>query len=734
MKSSVTAKTQTRRNSTLTALALIAALLWTDDVAGQQARSIQANDLYRLQTASNVAFSPDGQRVAFLVTQVDSTENAYYSHIWIADLKRETARPYTHGAVRDRNPVWSPDGTQIAFVSNREGDTAQIYLLPMAGGEPHAVTDLETGASGPMWSSDGRKLLFTSSLTTRQLEEEEEEEEAAAAAAAAAAEGGAGATETDTGGDGAMFGSMEAIRNWLAKNAAEREPAVITRLDFHGERDLNPIERWTHIYLLDLEEGKPRRLTEGNFDYSSPRFSPDDQRVAFTATITDGFHPDFARKTDLFVMNVDGEMLRRIDIPEHSVFVGSWSPDGDQLVFASRDTVNGSAAHTELGLVELDDEGRDDQIRWLTRPLDRSITGFSWGPAGESIYFTAVVHGTVPIYRIRLQDGDVRQVASGERGVMSFDVASEALAYVVTQPSNPSELYVSNLDGDDERRLTDLNAGWLSTVQLQPPSGFWYRSFDGQRVQGWVIEPVGYQPGRKYPLAVEIHGGPHVMWGPGESTMWLEFQLLAANGYTVLFTNPRGSGGYGLAFKYLIQRAWGDGPMRDVLTAVDSVVARGVVDEQRMVVTGGSYAGYLTAYIVGHDHRFAAAAAQRGVYDLAVFFGEGNAWRLIPFEFEAYPWEDPEILRENSPISSAHLIETPLLIIHSDRDLRTGVSQSEMLYRTLKVLQKPVEYVRYPRAGHDLSRTGEPLLRIDRLLRILEFFDRHVQPVTPATN
>ncbi len=216
------------------------------------------------------------------------------------------------------------------------------------------------------------------------------------------------------------------------------------------------------------------------------------------------------------------------------------------------------------------------------------------------------------------------------------------------------------------------------------------------------------------------------MWGPGEPTMWHEFQFMAANGYFVLYTNPRGSDGYGRQFKSVIERAWGDGPMQDVLTAVDTIVQRGVVDQERMVVTGGSYAGYLTAYLVGHDHRFKAAVAQRGVYDLATFFGEGNAWRLVPWEFKAYPWEDPDILRKESPITYAPEIRTPLLIMHADRDLRTGVSQSEMLYRTLKVLQRPVEYVRYPREGHDLSRTGEPLLRIDRLLRMVDFFDRHL--------
>jgi dipeptidyl aminopeptidase/acylaminoacyl peptidase len=340
--------------------------------------------------------------------------------------------------------------------------------------------------------------------------------------------------------------------------------------------------------------------------------------------------------------------------------------------------------------------------------------------------FTAGVHGTVPIYRVQLSNGQIRQVVSGERGVLSFDVSDDALIYVVTAPANPAELYIAGINGGDERTLTQLNEPWLATVRVQPHEGFYYRSFDDRRIQGWLIRPAQDSAGRKYPLAVEIHGGPHAMWGPGEPTMWHEFQLLAANGYFVLYTNPRGSDGYGFEFRSAIERAWGEGPMLDVLTAVDTVVQRGSVDEGRMVVAGGSYAGYLTAYLVGHDDRFKAAVAQRGVYDLATFFGEGNAWRLVPWEFDAYPWEDPDIMRSESPITYAPEIRTPLLIMHSDRDLRTGVSQSEMLYRTLKVLKKPVEYVRYPREGHDLSRSGEPRLRIDRLLRILEFFQRHL--------
>lgn len=699
----------------LAPLALTAALGLASDAVAQEKRPIRATDLYRIRTASDVAVSLDGQQIAFVVTQIDSADNAYYSHIWVTAADGSGPQQYTYGKVRDANPVWSPDGRKIAFVSNRGGDEPQIHILPTDGGEAWQLTDLEHGAWDPVWSPDGQALLFTSTFTSHELEGEAAERDTAAA------------SETRAAADTAMWGSLAAIRNWLARNASEEEPAVITRLDFQGERELTPVEAWSQIYVVDLAERKPQRLTDGPYDFEDPDFAPDGHRIAFVATISEGIHPDYSLKSDLYIADLYGGSQQKVDIPGYAISNPAWSPDGSRLAFAARDTAERSSANTEIGVIELADGEPAGEVDWLSRALDRSVRQFRWASDGQSIYFTGRVHGTIPIYRVRIENREIRQMVSGERGVLSFDLGGRRLAYVLTEPANPSEVYAVEAAGNSERRLTALNSGWLSGVQVQPHRSFWFNSFDGRRVQGWLIDPVRYRSGQDYPLVLEIHGGPHAMWGPGEATMWHEFQLLAANGYFVLYTNPRGSDGYGYQFKRAIRRDWGEGPMGDVLTAVDSVVARGGVDPERLVVTGGSYAGYLTAYIVGHDHRFKAAVAQRGVYDLAVFFGEGNAWRLVPHEFDTYPWEDRELLRTESPITYAHQIRTPLLIMHADRDLRTGISQSEMLYRTLKVLQKPVEYVRYPREGHDLSRTGEPLLRVDRLLRILEFFERHVR-------
>jgi dipeptidyl aminopeptidase/acylaminoacyl peptidase len=242
------------------------------------------------------------------------------------------------------------------------------------------------------------------------------------------------------------------------------------------------------------------------------------------------------------------------------------------------------------------------------------------------------------------------------------------------------------------------------------------------------MKPTNYQPGKKFPLLLEIHGGPSAMWGPGESSMWHEYQYFCGKGYGVVYANPRGSGGYGLDFLRGNINDWGTGPTKDVLTALDKTVAEGWADTAKLMVTGGSYAGYLVAWIIAHDQRFAAACSQRGVYDLATFFGEGNAWRLVPNYFGGYPWEatPKATLARESPINYVQNIKTPYIIFHGDNDRRTGFVQSEMLYKSLKVLGRPVEYVRHPGGTHELTRSGNNRQRIDQMLRTWEFFERFI--------
>ncbi|HMB94239.1 MAG TPA: S9 family peptidase, partial [Rhodothermales bacterium] len=511
------------------------------------------------------------------------------------------------------------------------------------------------------------------------------------------------------------------------------------------------------------------------YSFGGATWMPDGLKIILSgAPEGSTLHPDRLRDSDLYIVDADGSDLHRLlDIEGYALSSPSIAPNSRRVAFLARDLDDPGYAQTELGLFALD--GRTPP-EMLTLGFDRSLGDVKWSQDNWYLYFTAASEGSFPLYRLSVDEGqtarspsitpepasddslaadslaanrarasfmhgeavvrdlEIEQLTSTEQGIRDYDVSRATVYYVLTEPSNPYELYASTMDFDNPRRLTNHNASWLQNKRLATLEAYTLRR-DTLQIPYWVMRPTNFDRGRDYPMLLEIHGGPSAMWGPGEATMWHEFQFMAAQGYGIVFSNPRGSGGYGHAYKALNYQDWGDGPGGDVLAvATDALRENRWLDADRQVVTGGSYAGYLTAWIVGHADRFKAAVAQRGVYDLSTFFGEGNAWRLVPSHFGGYPWEDGDadsirdVLNYNSPLTYVDQITTPLLIIHSDKDLRTGVIQSEVLYKSLKALDRPVEYVRYPNAGHDLSRTGDPKQRMDRILRIYEFMERYIGP------
>lgn len=709
---------------------------------------IVTTDLLRLRTVDDIVVSRDGTKAVFTVRSIETGDGnekdrpsyRYRTHLWMLDLSAPdtTPRQISFGARNDGSPAISPDGRTLAFVRRGEGESArsQVWLLPLAGGgEARPITDFDRGAGNPIWAPDGLRLLVSSSLEPGDLDgapswPQERPNRAWNDTAA---------TENVT---PSPAGTRAEIRAWLERNASASDPTVTTRLSFQDEQSLSGPMTFRHLFLVDtrvteaVSRDKAARVTNGFYDHGDPAFMPDGDRIVYVKRKQLDQHPDRVLENDLWMIRTDGSNDQRL-ISYEGWTLSSPRPslDGSVVAFLGRRSDEPMFREARLGLASTRVDREPAQPIWLTESLDQPVRSFEWMTARGSIVFSSARHGAFPLMSIsptQLEPTTLVPEAGGApTGVHAFGVGGGAIVYSETSVRHPARLMVRTQQGT--RIAMDLNP-WVASKTLSEPESGWIDRPDGTRVQYWIMPPTNVTAGTRYPLVLEIHGGPTAMWGPGEATMWHEFQLLCAWGYGVVYCNPRGSGGYGYNFQRANYQNWGAGPAGDCLAAVDRALTKEWVDPDRLVVTGGSYAGYLTAWIIGHDQRFKAAVAQRGVYDLSTFFGEGNAWRLVEWAFGGFPWESNirPILQRESPFTLVLRMRTPLLIMHASQDLRTGVSQSEMLYRALKVLNRPVEYVRYPNAGHDLSRSGDPLQRMDRLNRIIEFFERHIRNDRPA--
>jgi dipeptidyl aminopeptidase/acylaminoacyl peptidase len=488
--------------------------------------------------------------------------------------------------------------------------------------------------------------------------------------------------------------------------------------------DVNTDMSFTHFFITGiLPDSKPVALTKGFFRIGGADFTPDGKQIIFTGSLDSVQHPDRVLENGIYLMNADGSQLTTLLSEKGKTFAApKISNSGQWLAFQYSST--SFVTVPALAIMPLKGAGSITDI-----PFDRSKGNYTWSDDDKFLYFSAQSNGGSPLYRADVKTKKIEQLTDYNSGVTGFDLAGNKLAFAKTEVLDPSEVYVADASAKNAKRISDFNTGWLRSKKLSFPEKQSFVNDKGLTVEYWVMKPTNYEAGKKYPLLLEIHGGPSAMWGPGETSMWHEYQYFCSKGYGVVYSNPRGSGGYGLNFLQGNIKDWGKGPTSDVLTALDKAVAQGWADTSRLMVTGGSYAGYLVAWIISHDNRFKAACAQRGVYDLATFFGEGNAWRLVPNYFGGYPWEDSvkTILERESPINYVQNIRTPFIIFHGENDRRTGFVQSEMLYRSLKVLNRPVEYVRHPGGTHELTRSGNNRQRMDQMLRTWEFFERWIK-------
>jgi dipeptidyl aminopeptidase/acylaminoacyl peptidase len=685
-------------------------------------RPPRPDDVYRLRVATEPRLSRDGRYAVFTLQAVAPTYDAYWQALWIVPTDPSAdgePRQLTLGARNDRYPRFSPDGRTLAFISDRRiqaeqeparpkeskdrEDKDQVHLLPLDGpGEARRLTDLPRGVEAFEWSPDGRRLVVVSTSHAVTYDDDARR------------------------------------RGTKSKPKPDEPPAsdyrFIDRLNYMLNGPGFQYDRIRHLWVVDVASGKTTRLTDGPVSDTEPAWSPDGDRVAFVSERRRDH--DLALRPAIHVVDIKTRRVHAVTGGPRSTFaVPTWLPDGRTIAALGSKLEGRGGSRNDIWLFPADGadahakggrnlSGRHDLMpgSGMASDLTRGEIARLWpAPDGRSLRFTAPVDGSYELWRIATRDGDVRRVTSGRHYISSFDAVARGRsvrqAYIRSSPTELPDLWLQDGDGP-LRRLTSLNAAALGELTLIEPVE--RRSeVDGRSIQGWFIAAGG----KRTPLVTEIHGGPHTLYG--WSPFW-EFQVLAANGIGVFYANPRGSEGYGQEFNDANHRDWGPGPMRDVLAGIDSLVADGLADPDRLGVTGGSYGGYLTNWIVAHDQSFRAAMTCRSVSDMTMLFLTGDIsggdWATL--EFDATPWSDPAYFREISPITYADGIRTPLLIQHSERDLRTTVGQAEALFTVLRSHRRPVRLLRVPEETHELTRSGTPFRRVENLRIVVDWF-RH---------
>lgn len=683
-------------------------------VAQSPKENIQVTDLLKIKTAGKPLVSPKGNQFIYTVTSiVDDADKkndfVYQTHLYLGNLQSGESRVLTSGKNSISSPSWSPDGSKIAFIRDM-GAKSQVYVLDLAGGEPQAITNLPFAVSNPVWSASGQEIYFQSSFTLKEFLADSvynkkgllpfwplEKPMLSGVAKKSKAN---------------PNGNLDEVRAYLAQNEVDKKAKVINRLNFQ-EESTTTSELLLPAYFKTSLTGKPVLLNNPFQRWSDVEFASNGIYAVVTADSL--VHPD--KVLDSYIGYGSKVIYQKVGYKMSNLTL---SPSEKWLAFQeSKSTGVQNAALQILSVAN------PSQI--VKVPIDRVITQVKWSTDESKLYFTAQNQGGAPLYVYDVVTKQVKQITDNHTGILGFDLTNSGFVCAKTGIENPSEIYQQS--ADSVRTFTSLNTDWLASKNIVRPTKHTFTNVKGHKMDYWVMKPTNYEMGKKYPVVLEIHGGPSAMWGTGEASMWHEFQYYAAKGMGVVYSNPRGSGGYGSDFLAANVKDWGAGPTADVMKALDLTIDEGWADTTQLAVTGGSYAGYLVSWIVGHTNRFKVACAQRGVYELSTFMGEGNAWRLVPNYFGGYPWEKATkaILDRESPYTYVQNIKTPLLIFHGENDLRTGVIQSEMLYKSLKVLGRDVEYVRHPGGTHELTRSGNNRQRIDQMLRTYEFFARYLK-------
>lgn len=669
------------------------------------ARLMTAEDLYTFQLPSDPQISPDGSQIIFCLQRVEKETEKKYTNLWLADAAGGRLRQFTHGKQADTMPRWSPDGRTIAFISNRANEEqAQIYLIPVDGGEARPLTDLKGNFAAFEWSPDGSKLVCQFRKKDADALEREKDEQ---------------------------------------KKKLGVSYRHITRTDykFDGMGYL-PQERW-HIWAIDAATGEAAQLTEGEFHETEPCWSPDGRSILFASNRdpNDDINLD---ETELYLIPAEGGEMRAIETRHGRKFNATFSPDGRYVAYIGREQPGRWYQNARLYVAPIDGGG----ARLIGGELDLHLVGATtgdvfnesaparptWSADGRRVTCIATVRGSESLVSLAVfEPNDEPLWVINEPGVIggyTFDAGRDRVAYLWSTLDDPAQLHVRDIGedgaGQAPRTLTALNP-WLAEVETGEIEEVWFKAADGYDLHGWILKPPGFDPAQKYPSILQIHGGPQMQYG---NLYMHEFYYLAAAGYVVYWSNPRGGQGYGEAHARAIYGQWGTVDFDDVMAWADYIGQQPYIDRERMGVTGGSYGGYMTTLIIGRTDRFKAAVAQRVVSNFISFYGSSDLnLGLEHLAGSAAPWDDLAGCWAASPISFIGNAKTPTLVIHSENDYRCDQEQGEQVFIALKRLGVDTELLLLPGETHGVSRGGRTDRRIARLEHMLGWFERYLKGV-----
>ena len=653
-------------------------LLASSLFAAGESKRFSVEDSLTVRNVESPQWSPDGKWIAFTLTEWNKASNQRDTHIYLVPSNGGQLVKLTNDKSDESIPQWSPDSTRIAFLSTR-GGSRQVWVVPVGasgagGSNAEKITNEVNGISDFRWSPDGQRIAFTTRDTPADIVDRQ-------------------------------------------KRKKERFDAIVVDSEFNC----------SHLWVIELATKEKKRLTEGEYMVLNPQWSPDSKQLTFHTSHNLPQESSFKdsqvnRNSDIFVVSTDGSKPRPLAADpaarENDAF---WSPDGKHIAYRShREPPFYVGTKVELMVVRPDGSDR----RVLTANFDDSIyRGIKWSPDGRAVYAWAPTGVNDQVLRFSASGGAPRPVFSRAGVYSSYALSADArqIAYVFEDPSNPPDIWVSDVDGNQAKKLTNLNSE-INQKDIGPVEVLKWKSVDGLEIEGVLVKPVGYQPGKRYPLIVNINGGPGSRWENGFDLR--RSQVFAANGYAMLFPNIRGTEGYGYKFLLANDKDWGGKDFQDVLTGVDAVVKRGIANPQQVGIMGHSYGGFMTFWAITQTNLFRAAIGHAGISDWFSMYGQTDHPESVEWGAGAKPWTSPESYRRFSPITYVERVNTPLLITHGEQDRRVPIAQAEQYYRSLKRLGKEVVLVRYPRAGHGIS---EPNHQIDLVTRQLGWFDQHLK-------